>query len=105
MRFVCVVSVLLLAACATEKAPPEAPPTKKFDHIDASNIEAAQAAGYKIVDQNGTKMYCRKDAQLGTRLKTKVTCLTEAEWASAQQAGREMVRPPMQGPLQPGGGS
>jgi hypothetical protein len=103
MRFVFALAVLAIAACATEKAPPEAPPSKKFDHIDASNIEAAQKAGYKIVNENGTKLYCRKDAQLGSRLKTKTTCLTEAEWLTAQQNGREMVRPSMQGPLDPNG--
>lgn len=125
MRTVVVFSVLAIAGCAGQKATPpppvsSAPPAaaapaaaasrpaadrKEITHIDETNIEKAQAAGYYIVKQNGARLYCRRDPMLGTRLRSKTTCLTQEEWRQAQETGKRTVRPALttQAPSPPGG--
>jgi len=36
-------------------------------------------AGYKLVNKDGEKLYCRTDPITGSRLQTKTQCLTEQE--------------------------
>jgi len=72
-----------LVACATQ---PAGPPVARQVKVDASNVAEAQLAGYNVVDRNGTKLYCRKDAITGSRVQTQTTCLTREELL--QQANR-----------------
>ena len=96
----------LLIACAstpspTPKAPPppvaaapaSAPAAQPLAAIDATNIVAAQKAGYKIVNDKGKRMYCRRESVTGTRLKEKTTCLTAEALQQQQDEAREMMAP------------
>jgi hypothetical protein len=62
------------AAAATTKAP-----VTRQVPVDASNVAEVQRAGYKIVNKEGQKLYCRTDPITGSRLQTRTTCLTEQE--------------------------
>lgn len=97
------IAVSLLTGCAS-KSPEEAPVTKRVK-IDASNIAEAQAAGYKIVNQNGKTLYCRKSLLTGSRLKATTSCLTAAQWAELNESSRTFVRDTMGRPTHVGGHS
>jgi len=92
-RFLCLLSGVLLAGCAarTASAPPPEPHKVK---VDASNVVAVQHAGYKVVNKNGEKLFCRTDPVTGSRIQTRTTCLTETELdeqlAATQQALKNM---------------
>lgn len=109
---VSVVLASMIAACATTPntvstaaapTPPRVTPTaaaepadadeKKFDYIDASNIAEAQAAGYKVVNEKGTTLLCKKSLLTGTRLHYVTTCLTASEWRETTQAAKDGVKP------------
>ena len=89
-----------LAACATK---PAASPVTRDVPLDASNIAEAQAAGYKIVNENGKQLYCRKELETGSHVRYRTSCLTEAEWKQMAESGRATVQdmsrrvPPPQG--------
>jgi hypothetical protein len=88
-----VLPLILLAAvagCASDPAPRETPeavaalgaaggPTdqEKADQIEA--IRFAIDNGYRIKNQNGQTLYCREDADTGSRVRTTVSCLTPQE--------------------------
>ena len=86
-------------AAATTAAEPAAaadPATAKdarFAQIDETNIAEAQAAGYKVVNDKGNTLLCRKDLITGTRLKYVTTCLTALEWRENADAARSAVKP------------
>ena len=73
--------------------------------VDATNIVEVQKAGYKIVDEGGKTLYCRRDLNTGSHLRKTTTCLTEAELNEALERSKrgveDMARhqlPPHQGP-------
>lgn len=68
-----IVSSLALAACAG------APSSTESDAPVADKAMAVTDAGYKIVDQNGEKLYCRRDMQTGSRTRHTTSCITEKE--------------------------
>jgi hypothetical protein len=117
-------SSLLLAACAStssQKAAPEAkapaptatathavapadkPTSDKFAVIDATNIAEAQKAGYKIVNQNGTQLLCRRELITGTRLHYKTSCLTAEELHDMNNKAADAMRTPPIPYYTPGG--
>jgi hypothetical protein len=75
-----------MAAAQPPTAPPAAAPqpavpaaeTHKVK-VDASNVEAVQRAGYRLVNKGGEPLFCRTDPITGSRLQTRTTCLTEQE--------------------------
>ena len=126
MRLILVVaaSSLLLAACASspsQKAAPEAkapaptatnthavapannPTPDKFAVIDATNIAEAQKAGYKIVNENGTQLLCRRELITGTRLHYKTSCLTAEQLHDMNNKAADTMRTPPIPYYTPGG--
>jgi len=77
-----------VAACVTK---PAEPPVTKRVKVDASNIVEAQQAGYKIVNKSGEQLYCRKELLTGTRLKTRTSCLTAAQWDELATHARDVI--------------
>lgn len=47
--------------------------------VDASNVAEVQRAGYKVVNKDGEKLYCRTDPITGSRLEKRTQCLTAQE--------------------------
>jgi hypothetical protein len=105
MRFVLVAaSVALLAGCASQPPAKPAPAAQtnpgnaqgdKFARIDAANLVEVQKAGYKVVNDKGAPLLCRRDHPTGTRLKEQTTCLTLEEWRSANRNARDALDKPM----------
>ncbi len=67
-----------LAGCASH-APAAALPETRQVPIDNANVEAVQAAGYKLVNKDGVDVYCRTDKLTGSHVQTRTTCLTRQE--------------------------
>jgi hypothetical protein len=85
MKVLLNLATILLVACAT-KAP--APDTKTIGPAAAAVDESAQTAadrrfaeetrGYKVVEKNGQKYYCRPERASGSNIKT-MNCFSENE--------------------------
>jgi hypothetical protein len=108
------VTAALLAACASNQSKPAPQPAKapqpttsthavapsntpssdKFATIDATNIAAAQKAGYKIVNENGTQLFCRRELITGTRLHYKTSCLTAEQLHDLNTKAADALRTP-----------
>jgi hypothetical protein len=58
---------------------------------DVVDPVALKKAGYKIVNENGQTLYCRKDISTGSHLKKTTTCLTERELAQLRDSTRREV--------------
>ena len=107
MRFISVLPLILLAGCATstqhagQTAPSKAPAAvvsagssatnAQFATIDESNLARAQAMGYKVVNENGKKLYCRRSLVTGTRLHYQTDCATEEELLRTDAANHEAM--------------
>ena len=50
---------------------------EKADQLEA--IRFAMDNGYRIKNQNGQTLYCREDADTGSRVRTTISCLTPQE--------------------------
>ncbi len=114
----------LLTACASTPPSAPAPATKapppaagsltataqpgakseKFATIDATNIAEAERAGYKVVNEKGTQLFCKRDVITGTRLKYKTTCLTADEMRAVSAQARDAITPKQVPYYTPGGG-
>jgi hypothetical protein len=90
MRLLYLCAVMAVAGCAGNAERP-APQEVREVPLDSSNIVEAQKAGYKIVDEDGKKLYCKKDLNTGSHLRKTTTCLTEAEWIAMIDASRRGV--------------
>ncbi len=55
------------------------PAATKQVPVTMANATEVQHAGYKLVNKDGEKLYCRTDPITGSRLQTKTQCLTEQE--------------------------
>lgn len=98
------------AATAVPAPPPapspatNAPAAPKAAAPDLSAYEQhLLAQGYKPVTRNGEKVYCKRDAPLGSRISAGEHCGTVAELATATRDGREYLEKTQQGQLNPVG--
>ena len=66
----------------------EAADSERKDKVD---LVALQRAGYKLVNQNGVQLFCKKEQILGSRLRFKTRCLTAAEIEQESFAAREAM--------------
>jgi hypothetical protein len=89
MRWVVLTSIVLMAGCASSV--PKEPPVEKEVPIDATNIVPAQKAGYKVVNQDGQTLYCKRNLKTGTRLNRETACLTEKEWQQLTEDSKRGV--------------
>lgn len=67
-----------LSAAAISAAQPAENPTE--GELDADKIMAAQKAGYKIKNENGQTLLCRKELQTGSHTRYRTSCMTPREW-------------------------
>jgi hypothetical protein len=77
-----------IAACVTK---PATPPVSREVPLDASNIAEAQAAGYKIVNEKGKTLLCRKEPKTGSHVQFTTTCMTPEEWEQLAKDNRANV--------------
>jgi hypothetical protein len=88
MKIILALVAVTLGSCASSPAP--APQTRQVK-IDNANVEDVQRAGYKIVNKDGIKLYCRTDPITGSRIQTRTSCLTEREMQEQNQAVRQSM--------------
>ena len=108
MRIPLIVALSWLVAACT--AQPEAPPAAPIataapvaadstapgaaaapapaQPAQVATVQEARKAGYKIVDQNGQKVYCREQLKTGSNLRKETICLTEKELEQARAASQ-----------------
>jgi hypothetical protein len=123
LTLVAAATSVLLAACASsppQKAAPQAqasapkagthavapantPTSEKFAVIDATNIAEAQKAGYKVVNENGKQLFCRRELITGTRLHYKTSCLTAEQLHDMNNKAADAMRTPPIPYYTPGG--
>jgi len=82
------------AEAAEAEKPPEAKKAEAEEPNKMSSAEivlAAKAAGYKVVDKQGTELFCKKDDVLGSRLRKRTRCLTAAEIEQERTAASDSL--------------
>jgi hypothetical protein len=72
------VPLLAATGCATTQSP-SPPPAAHQVPVDAKNVVDVQRAGYKVVNRDGEKLYCRRELATGSHLNYQTTCLTEQQ--------------------------
>ena len=87
------ITFLLVAGCASEpNAPPAAPAASPVaaaaTEPQPETVQAAWKAGWKLVDQNGNKVYCREQLMTGSHMRKETICLTTAQLETAREASR-----------------
>lgn len=60
--------------------------------LDADKIMAAQKAGYKIKNENGQTLLCRRDKQTGSHVRYRTSCLTAREWEQLRSDNEQMLK-------------
>jgi len=88
-----------VAACAPNPPKPATPAAEQVSSqavkdagLTGDKIVALQHAGYKIVDQNGQKLYCSTDPKTGSRIQKDNTCLTEKELIALREETRRSMQ-------------
>jgi hypothetical protein len=79
-----------LAGCASKPQPPQPPVTRQVQ-VTTANVEDVQKAGYKIVNKDGQKLYCRTDLITGSHVRTRTQCLTEQELHDQMEQTKESM--------------
>ena len=52
----------------------------------------AVPGGYHVVDRNGDKFYCTDAPQLGTRVKSRVQCVSQEQFERSQTEAQDKMR-------------
>jgi hypothetical protein len=104
MRFVILAIGALVAACAGQsepKAPLMASATPvaqgdaqatKVAKVDTDALVQAQKMGYRIVNQDGETLYCRKEAKTGSRTEIETVCLTAQEIETMRTQTQQSIK-------------
>ena len=100
MRILVCILVALIAGCAQTPETLAPAPTPEPAAVAASGaegeeliaaVEQAIKEGYKIRNDKGQRLFCRKDLKTGTRVRSSIKCLTEDELLAEQRGARDFV--------------
>lgn len=58
------------------------------DTPEASTLDEALRLGYKVVDEDGRRLYCKETKKLGSRLQKERTCMTESDFLVARESSQ-----------------
>lgn len=83
-------------AAPAQTAPQEASASDTEILADSENaaavdLVALQKAGYKLVNENGVTLFCKKEPILGSRLRYETRCLTAAEAEQERRAASDAM--------------
>ena len=103
MRGLLLLTVLVLAGCASEPKAPSAPPVIVADAVPASaplteeqRIAYAKKMHFKLVTQNGQELFCQNEPLTGSHMYTAPRCYTGQQLDELQRqydtANRYMYR-------------
>jgi hypothetical protein len=96
MRMFLVAASAVITACAYNPKTPTptqsaaAAKSEQNEELIAA-VEKAIEQGYKIRNENGQTLYCRKDLKTGTRVRSTLQCLTEDELLAEQRGAKDFV--------------
>jgi predicted transglutaminase-like cysteine proteinase len=81
-------------ATPAQTSSPAAAPSKPLaeGEFDADKIMAAQKAGYKIKNENGKTLLCRRDLQTGSHTRYRTSCLTAQEWEQLKNDNEQILK-------------
>ena len=107
--FLPILALVMMGCASTPEAPPvpesaipaaaatdAATPASGEELLKA--IETALSQGYKIVNEDGEKLYCRKEPKTGSRVRSNFVCLTEDRLLAAQQGAQDFLENVQRGP-------
>jgi hypothetical protein len=60
--------------------------------LDADKIMAAQKAGYKIKNENGQTLLCRRELQTGSHTRYRTSCMTPQEWDMVKTQNEQTLK-------------
>ena len=83
----------LLAGCAGNPSGEQSAdvvPTKfaATEAPEASTLDEALRLGYKVVNEDGHRVYCKETNKIGSRVQKERTCLTESEFLVARESSQ-----------------
>jgi hypothetical protein len=58
----------------------------------AGAADSASPTGYHVIERNGIRYYCADKPALGTRIKSRVACLTAEQYEVAREEAIDTVR-------------
>lgn len=101
-------ALAVVTACSSAPSAPKATPATVVAAVpkgsaEATTVQEASKAGYRIVDLKGETVYCREQLKTGSHVRKETICLTAAELEAAREASRRNVSqmqratPPPQG--------
>ena len=61
-------TLLILAAAGCASTESQSPPAARQVPVDSKNVVDVQRAGYKLVNRDGEKLYCRRELETGSHL-------------------------------------
>jgi hypothetical protein len=116
MRVLLLILVLAVTGCASTRAEAPAAPAPAIAMTPAASpataavtapatgartlaekeelvkaIETAIKQGYKVVNEDGQTLYCRKELKTGSRVRSNLVCLTEDRLLAEQQGARDFL--------------
>jgi len=65
-------------------------PASSTDATDDATDKRLRSQGYKVEMHNGTKVYCRKETEMGSRFPSK-TCATADQLSAANKDGQDAL--------------
>ncbi len=125
MRRIMVLTLVFIAGCAGQpSSPPQAAvPTTYINasgapieqvsvsspkgDVDTKRLKEAKKAGFTVINQDGTPLFCRSEPHIGSRIQKDTTCLTREQWdditSQTQRGLQEWLRsnPPPGGDVAP----
>jgi len=92
MKALILIGVVVAAGCAAEPesqltnpSPPAQTVAIPQDQDLVEAIRMAMENGYKIVDEDGQRLYCREDVRTGSRIRSTLSCLTAEQLKGMRQ--------------------
>ena len=108
MRDLLLILALSVTTCASTRAETPAVPTSAATTTPATApatevrtspekeelvkaIETAIKQGYKVVNEDGQTLYCRKELKTGSRVRSNLVCLTEDRLLAERQGAKNFL--------------
>lgn len=113
MRDLLLILALSVTTCASVRAETPAVPSPAVPPSDATTtpatapatevrtsaekeelvkaIETAIKQGYKVVNEDGQTLYCRKELKTGSRVRSNLVCLTEDRLLAERQGAKDFL--------------
>lgn len=80
-------------SAAEQPAPAAAAGSESTSPVKGASAVGGGGTGrYHIIERDGVKFYCTDKPALGTRVKSRSTCMSEDQYLAAQQSAKDKMR-------------